>query len=352
MSGITQLVAIGAQDVHLTGKPDVSFFRNNFKRYTNFSLTTRRQLISGNPTQGGMSTVRIEKNGDLLNYMFIVAVDGSGQAIDVDSWGDYVEQVELLIGGQVVDTQDSVFTEEIAVDTLANNFSKCFPAGNHAGDASKSRFYPLRFFCCESWGSSIPLVALQYHDVEIRIKWGQDFAADGSPAVRFEFNACFVCLDADERNMFTSSEIDLTIFQVQKSPASNQLIHELNFNHPVKYIASSNVAGDPNNLVASTTRVKLEANGVDITDENLVMPYFTTIQSYYHTDYSYANTQNAFLYSFGLLMNRLQPTGTLNFSRLNSFKIHSTALVNKPVYAVNYNILRIKNGMGAVVYAN
>ena len=346
MSGITQLVAIGAQDVHLTGKPDVSFFRSNFKRYTNFSLTTRRQLISGNPTPGGMSTVRIEKNGDLLNYMFIVAIDGNGQAIDVDSWGDYVEQIELLIGGQVIDTQDSVFTEEIAVDTLANNFSKCYLAGNHGGDASKSRFYPLRFFCCESWGSSIPLVALQYHDVELRIKWGQ------TSAVRFEFSACFVCLDTEERNLLTSSELDLTIFQVQKSPASNQFIHELNFNHPVKYIASSNVTGGNNNLVSPTTRVKLEANGVDITDENLAMPYFTTVQSYHHMDYSYTNTANMFLYSFGLLMNRLQPTGTLNFSRLNSFKIHSTALVNKPVYAVNYNILRIKNGMGAVVYAN
>lgn len=350
MSGITQLVAIGAQDVHLTGNPDVSFFRNNFKRYTNFSLTTRRQRFSGNPTAGKMTSVTIEKNGDLLNYMFIVAIDSNGRAIDVNSWSNCVSSVELLIGGQVVDTQDSVFTEEIAIDTLANNFSKCYAGGNHGGDASTSRFYPLRFFCCESWGSSIPLVALQYQDVQIRITWGQDFNTPG--VSRFEFNACFVCLDTDERKLFTNNEVNLTIFQVQKSPASNQLVHELNFNHPVKYIASSNVAGVNNNLVSPNTVVKLVANGVDLTEENLVMPYFTTIQSYYHSDYSYTNTQNAFLYSFGLMMNRLQPTGTLNFSRLNSFKIHSTALVNKDIYAVNYNILRIKNGMGAVVYAN
>ena len=138
MSGITQLVAIGAQDVHLTGNPDVSFFRNNFKRYTNFSLTTRRQRFSGNPTAGSTTSVTIEKNGDLLNYMYLVAIDSSGRAIDVNSWSNCVSSVELLIGGQVVDTQDSVFTEEIAIDTLANNFSKCYAGGNHGGDASTS----------------------------------------------------------------------------------------------------------------------------------------------------------------------------------------------------------------------
>ena len=62
--GIAQLVAVGAQDAHLVGQPEVSFFRSNYKRHTNFAQTVERQVIQGNPSAGGMSTVRFERKGD------------------------------------------------------------------------------------------------------------------------------------------------------------------------------------------------------------------------------------------------------------------------------------------------
>ena len=69
--GIAQLVAIGAQDAHLVGQPEVSFFRSNYKRHTNFAQTVERQTIQGNPSANGMSTVRFERKGDMLGYVYI-----------------------------------------------------------------------------------------------------------------------------------------------------------------------------------------------------------------------------------------------------------------------------------------
>ena len=55
--GIAQLVAIGQQDAHLVGNPEISFFRSTFKRHTNFSQSVERQVIQGNVSANGMSSV-------------------------------------------------------------------------------------------------------------------------------------------------------------------------------------------------------------------------------------------------------------------------------------------------------
>ena len=114
--GIAQLVAVGAQDVHLVGQPEVSFFRSTYKRHTNFSQTVERQVIQGNVSNNGMSTIRFERKGDMLGYVYIVPNMGSttttGYTTDV--WRDKIAKVELLIGGQVVDEQDSTYSTLIA----------------------------------------------------------------------------------------------------------------------------------------------------------------------------------------------------------------------------------------------
>ena len=351
MSGVVQLVSVGVQDTHLTGEPQISFFKSAYKRHTNFSPVTRRQLIQGNPSPGGMSTIRIDRQGDLLNYMFLVAtkanVTQTNETQLIADWSNVIQKAELLIGGQVIDTQDVTFSEEIAIDLLATNGSKSFPASLHGGAASQSFFYPFRFFCCENWFSSLPLVALQYHDVEVRITWSPILP----PTYRVEFGAHYILLDDQEREWFQNTPQDMLIFQVQKSVPSNEKTQELNFNHPVKYIASSN-NDDDNALVSRTNKIKLDANGTDITDLNVSIPYYTSVPTYFHTEQSSSNSENIFLYPFCLNTAKHQPSGSLNFSRLDSFKIHCTQVITKPVYAVNHNILRIKNGMGAVMYAN
>ena len=84
---------------------------------------------------------------------------------------NFIDKVELFIGGQLIDTQDSIFTEKIAIDTMAKNVSNS-ALGVHPGTSGESYFYPLRFFFCESPQYALPIVALQYHNVELRIHWG------------------------------------------------------------------------------------------------------------------------------------------------------------------------------------
>lgn len=343
-AGIVQLVSVGAQDVFLTGNPEVSFFKSMYKRHTPFSIFKKRQLIQGSPRPGGLSTVRFERLGDLLGYVYLTAsVSGTTQLIT--NWSDVIDYCELLIGGQVIDKQDVTFTEEIAIDTFSQTYSKSFPASLHGGLGSQSFFYPLRFFFCENWQSAIPLIALSYHDVEVRIKWSSSLNIN----YYIDLYACFASLDTDERIKMTEGG-DMLVYQVQQSTPSHEKIQELSFNHPVKFIASSNAT--TNSLVSRSNTIKIEVNGCDITDSDISVPNYTAVPSYYHTDFTSANSENMFLYPFCLNVSKLQPTGTLNFSRIDNFKLHCSETVTKTIYAVNYNILKIKNGMGGLLYAN
>ena len=61
------------------------------------------------------------------------------------------------------------------------------------------------------------------------------------------------------------------------------------------------------------------------------------------------------MYSFALNPGQLQPTGTCNFSRLDNatleVEFESSILAGAiSVYAINYNILKITNGMAGLLY--
>jgi hypothetical protein len=342
--GIAQLVAIGVQDAYLVGNPDVSYFKTVYAKHTNFSHTVDEQVIQGNPAINGMSTVRFDRKGDLLSYVYLTPENGASSG-SLTNWENYIDKVELLIGGQVVDEQDSVFSERIAIDAFAQNVSKSSNGPHPGSGALLSYFYPLRFFFCENWQSALPLVALQYHNVEIRITWGasaEDFT--------WKCWANYIYLDSPERLLFSQKTSDMLIYQVQKAIPSGSKIQEMNFNHPVKFIASSNTTPG-SSLTSTTNKIKIQINGVDISNAKFAMPHFVDVPAYYHTNY--VTSPDTFLYSFGLNTANLQPSGTLNFSRLDSARLLSeTDNINDTIYAVNYNILRIQNGMGGLLYVD
>jgi hypothetical protein len=346
--GIAQLVAVGAQDVHLVGQPEVSFFRSTYKRHTNFSQTVERQVIQGNVSNSGMSTVRLERKGDMLGYVYLMPIKTDGSAANAyTDWTTVISKVELLIGGQVVDEQDSTYSTLIAPTLSAYSSSKSVAAGLYDGTSSVS-FYPLRFAFCENWQTALPLISLQYHDVELRITWGSEAANS-----KWEVYANYAYLDTQEREFFAATPQNMIITQVQKAIASGAKIQELNFNHPVKYLA----AGDATNVTMVSTagnKLKLQINGTDVADYKFANPNFTTVPLYYHTSHgNSARGTKLFFYPFCLESGKLQPTGTLNFSRLDSARIvNDTANSDKDIYAVNYNVLRIENGMGGLLYSN
>jgi hypothetical protein len=347
--GIAQLVAVGAQDVHLVGDPQVSFFRSTYKRHTNFSQTVERQVIQGNVSNNGMSTIRFERKGDMLNYVYLMPIAGDGLSANTftDNWSNVISKVELLIGGQVIDEQDSTYSTLIAPTLSAFSSSKSTSASLYDG-TSASKFYPLRFSFCENWQSALPLISLQYHDVELRVTWGSEAAAS-----KWEVYANYAYLDTQEREVFASQPQNMIMTQVQKAISSNSKIQELNFNHPVKYIA----AGDASAVTMVSTagnKLKLQINGTDVADYKFADPNFTTVPLYYHTSHGTATPgTKLFFYPFCLDAGKLQPTGSLNFSRLDSARIiNDTANCDKDIYAVNYNVLRIENGMGGLLYSN
>ena len=123
-SGIVQLIAIGAQDEYIMGEPEISFFTSTFKRHSNFSQSVEKQTIQGDVKANSMSSIRFDRTGDMLGYTYLT-IDNNTQAARYSRGGTrFIDKVELLIGGQVIDTQDAIFTEKIAIDTFATNVSK------------------------------------------------------------------------------------------------------------------------------------------------------------------------------------------------------------------------------------
>ena len=360
--GIAQLVAVGAQDVHLVGQPEVSFFRSNYKRHTNFAQTVERQVIQGNPTANGMSTVRFDRKGDLLGYVYLTCDDGTKVLTKgIDDWTANISKVELLIGGQVIDTQTSDFSQKLAPFVISSSYAKSSSANMNKDGLSETKFYPLRFSFCEHFQSMLPLIALQYHDVEIRITWGGTMTVGGI----WECHAQYVYLDDTERTQLASMKHSMLITQTQRAVASGSKVQELNFNHPVKLIVAGNMGelyanNKTISITETTNKIKLQINGTDDTDFKFVDPHYTAVKMYYHTDIvgpqgpsESTKKSTIFVYPFCLDMSKYQPTGSLNFSRLDSARLLCDKQSHdRDIYAVNYNVLRIENGMGGLMYSN
>lgn len=333
--GITQLVAIGAQDAYLTGKPEVSFFQSTYKRHTNFARVTQRQVIQGNVGNASMTSIKVEHKGDLLNYVYLTKRNGStNQAILAGE----IDHIDLLIGGQVIDSQTDDFIRFIADPLLCSTQNKA--------SFSLGTFYPLRFWFCETWSSALPLIALQYHDVEIRIYWSVP-----TPSRIYEAWGDFTYLDNAERAMFSQPQ-KILIYQSQKQAiTAGSTNQNLVFNQPVKFLAAKR------EIITNTTgTLLLQLNGVDIGEQKQYVPHFTTVPNYYTFPWTAVQFADQFLLPFCLDVSKIQPTGQLNFSRLDSARLVTnntfTSSFSPYIYAVSYNVLQFEKGMAGLLYAN
>ncbi len=391
--GIVQLVATGPQDAWLTGKPEVSFYRSNYKRYTHFASSVENQVIQGTPIAGGISTIRFEKKGDLLSYVYLTAADSNGNPIAGLDWTKVIDKFELYIGGQVVDTHDIEYMTDIEPVTGAQNPTQRYlNLTNSALNNQKNSFLPLKFFFCKDWAVALPLVALQFHDVELRITWStylsQTAAPTGIPSgdpayssLQYQCWANFTYLDQAEREWFAKSSHDLLVTQVQRVLMGTAPTQELALAQPVKFIAfpckSYATLYESGSANASLYQLKTQVNGVDV-GVSRHLNHWIDVPQYYNTPYGYAvGTPASTSSATGLLANvaiisycldtsKLQPTGTLNFSRLDTYRLvvpptltggisALASAINYPtkyLYAVSYNVFRIQNGLGSLLYAN
>ena len=108
--GLMQLVAYGAQDIYLTGNPQITFFKVVYRRHTNFSMETIEQTISGSQTAGttagNSGTVTVSRNGDLVHKIYVTGVSTADTGNQTDG-NDLIQSVVLEIGGQQIDKHTS-----------------------------------------------------------------------------------------------------------------------------------------------------------------------------------------------------------------------------------------------------
>jgi hypothetical protein len=382
--GLMQLVAYGAQDIYLTGNPQITFFKVVYRRHTNFSMEAIEQTVSGSIALGSRNTATISRNGDLLGRMYWqIAINNDGTGT-INPGHTIFDEVKLEIGGQEIDKQYGHFMEVHAQLTEPNDgalagtqaastvngtkFQNMAGAGGIVGaDASPTYFVPLRFWFCRNAGLYLPLIALQYHEVKVITTFQSD-AALALTADSCKLWADYVYLDTDERRRFAQVSHEYLIEQVQHQTTAAAASADLNFNHPVKELiwAGAYTTSTGSFAALGATTYKLKLNGHD-RFEARPTAYFTKVQVYEHhtgTPVSLvlgtlaagagkASATSVAVYSFALKPEEHQPSGTCNFSRIDNAQLLQTGATEAlNVYAINYNVLRIMSGMGGLAYSN
>jgi hypothetical protein len=379
--GLMQLVAYGAQDVYLTGNPQITFFKVVYRRHTNFACEAIEQTFNGTPTFGSKATVQITRNGDLVTKMWLHTTLTASATATLRKWPGYalINSVELQIGGTKIDKHygqwmaiwaDLTVTDSklVAHDALVGTEDK------EVNGSDEEIFVPLQFFCCRNDGLALPLIALQYHDVRLEFDFADQAAVQSGGNNNLSMTNTsllvnYVYLDSEERKRFAQASHEYLIEQLQFTGAESGIAasatkkFRLNFNHPVKElvwvqkditdIANVNYEElDENTPIASAL---LQLNGHDrFSAQN--EKFFSKLQPYTHHTASPSNGVN--VYSFALNPEEHQPSGTCNFSRIDNATLTitngTTTTENGSVfiYGVNYNVLRIMSGMGGVAYSN
>ena len=248
--GLMQLVAYGAQDIYLTGNPQITFFKVVYRRHTNFSMETIEQTLNGTAAENQTTSCTISRNGDLVYRMYVTSTK-----VGVTSGATtLVSEAELEIGGQKIDKH---YSEWMNVwNELSTPESKALALKSMQGSLGQTGValvqIPLQFWFCRNPGLALPLIALQYHEVKVKITWGSD--ADNTSSI----NCDYIYLDTDERRRFAQVSHEYLIEQLQKEEKSTaSQTHKLNFNHPVKELIWTTDTGD------DYTKANLKLNGHD-----------------------------------------------------------------------------------------
>jgi len=400
---LIELIARGNQDTYLIGNPQFSYFKTVYRRCTNFSVEPIRQIFTEAPDFGKRVTCIIDKKGDLLSDI-LIEIELPELNEDV-SWSNgignfMIDYVELQLGGEPIDhiTGDMLDTwMELSNDISKKNAAYTMVGKNITFDKTTQSnalklLVPLPFWFCRSIDRALPLISMQYTDVKIIVQfktfdkcWYKLTTNIPNPNTIFmiskaELICNYVYLDVYERTKFAKQDsIDFLIEQFQQSNSYQvpenivNVTARLFFNHPVKEIFwfyRSTVALNANDyynygnvsnygIPASTITIEpfidiqLRYNGND-RFEALPATFFRLYQPYRH--HSSNTLQYIYVYSFAIQPEKLQPSGSCNFSKIDNATLQYTCsksikdgMIN--IYATNYNILRIKSGMCGLMFS-
>ena len=296
--GLMQLVAYGAQDVYLTGNPQITFWKVTYRRHTNFAMESIEQTFNGQADFGRRVTCTISRNGDLAYRTYLqITLPEIGQSLNSGGdlyarWLDFpgeqlVSQVEVEIGGQRIDRQYGDWMhiwnqltlskeQERGYFKMVGNTTQltyvCDPqfaavdgpcSANGVRQVCAPRnalpettlYVPLQFWYCRNPGLALPLIALQYHEVKINLDirnieeclWAVNAISGMGQKVTDAYKQSlaaaslfvdYIFLDTDERRRMAQNPHEYLIEQLQftgdESVGSSSNKIKLNLNHPCK----------------------------------------------------------------------------------------------------------------------
>ena len=210
-----QLVSYGAQDIYISGNPQITFWKVLYKRHTNFAMEAIEVTFNGQADFGRRVTAVISRNADLMYRTYIQVTLPQISLSTPDArfrWLNYVghrllKQVEIEIGGSRIDRQYGdwmqIWTQltqpvgtQVSFDDMVGNSADlvllkdgsgvaldatCAASEatnsclSRAGTPLKTLYIPLQFWYCRNPGLAIPLIALQYHEVRINVEFEQNY---------------------------------------------------------------------------------------------------------------------------------------------------------------------------------
>jgi hypothetical protein len=265
--GLIQLVAYGAQDVYLSGNPQITFFKVVYRRHTNFSVEPIQQTWNGIGDFSRTVTCNINRNGDLITNMYVVVKLPQRAAGATPAWGfvnrlghAIISNIKIEIGGSKIDEHYGEWLDiwyELTHKTgQVGGYNKMIgdvpELTNITNDTVNAYqlYIPLQFWFNRNNGLALPLIALQYHDVRITLTF-RDFKDcinyNGTTAPITTLSMAdsyllidYIYLDSEERKRFAQASHEYLIEQLQFTGSetivslNNKL--RLNFNHPSKFI--------------------------------------------------------------------------------------------------------------------
>ena len=240
--GLMQLVAYGAQDVYLTGNPQITFFKMIYRRHTNFSTESIEQIITGDVEIGGTINAIISRNGDLLHRMYLDLNYATNACRYPNAYAS-IDQIELMIGGQSIDIHYGDWMHTWAELTTSGDKSILLNEMIKCDTLNKTATIPLQFWFCRNPGLALPLIALQYHEVKLKIIFAS--ASSGGETLsnaNTKLWCEYIYLDTDERRRFAQIPHEYLIEQTQRvhnstiasSYTDSIYSASLSINHPVK----------------------------------------------------------------------------------------------------------------------
>ena len=280
--GLLQLVSVGAQDVFLTSNPKVTFFKVLYRRHTIFAVESIEQFFKGTIDFGRQGIAELSRSGDLVSQAILRVVlpnvvfsgDFEDRAKAQFAWVKnighaLIDEVSFDIGGTTIDKQYGAWMniwKELSLDNgkkaalskmLGDVPELTSISTLSADDGSKNTlkksyplYIPLQFYFCRNYGLALPLVALQYHQVILKVKFRpfhqlaimNEATAKGVGDLKLDDTSLyvdFIYLDDDERQRFAQKSHEYLIEQTQHtsdSVTNTSVKSKLSFNHPVKSV--------------------------------------------------------------------------------------------------------------------